>query len=117
MSYKELCHKLDVYKLVVIGLDHNLDLLKSSSHSQIQQFLEATIEHNLIPTITQPTKVTQSSATLIDNIFINSKVHEMHQSKIIIDNISDHYPSLLTIKNLDLTKTIPRKIKKRKIGN
>ena len=106
-SYKELCHKLDVHKRVVIGLDHNLDLLKSSLHSQTQQFLEATIEHNLIPTITKPTRLTQNSATLIDNIFLRSAVHEMHQSKIIIDNISDHYPSLLTIENLGLTKTIP----------
>ena len=33
-SYTELCKKLEVYKHVVIGLDHNLDLLKSSVHSQ-----------------------------------------------------------------------------------
>ena len=116
-NYAELCEKLDAYKHVIIGLDHNLDLLKSSSHSQTQQFLETTIENNLIPTITKPTRVKHTSATLIDNIFLRSNIHEMHQSRIIINNISDHYPSLLTIENVDLTKTIPQKIKKRKIGN
>ena len=74
------------------------------------------IEHNLIPTITKPTRVTPSSATLIDNIFLTSEAHETHQSKIIIDNISDHYPSLLTIENLNLTNIVPQKIKSRKIG-
>ena len=50
-----MCQKLATFKHVVIGLDHNLDLLKSSTHSQMQQFLETTLEYNLIPTITKPT--------------------------------------------------------------
>ena len=57
-SYTEMCQKLSSFKHVVIGLDHNLDLLKSSMHSQTQQFLEATLQYNLIPTITKPTRVT-----------------------------------------------------------
>ena len=40
-SYTEMCQKLIGLKHVVIGLDQNLDLLKSSVHSQMQQFLEA----------------------------------------------------------------------------
>ena len=69
-SYQEMCSKLHKYKHVVIGLDHNLDLLKCTHHSQTQQFLEVTLESNLIPTITKPTHVTNTSATLIDNILI-----------------------------------------------
>ena len=86
-------------------------------HTQTQQFLEATIEHNLIPTITKLTRVTYNSATLIDNIFLKSEMHETHQSKIVIDNISDHYPSLLVLENLNLAKITPHKLKRRKIGN
>ena len=66
-NYSDMCSKLHKYKHVIKGLDHNLDLLKSTRHSQTQQFLEITLEANLIPTITKPTQVTNSSATLIDN--------------------------------------------------
>ena len=60
-SYSEMCSNLHKHKHVVIGLDHNLDLLKSTHHSQMQQFLEVTLEANLIPTITKPTRVTNTS--------------------------------------------------------
>ena len=49
-------------------------------------------------------------------MFLKSETHETHQSKIIIDNISDHYPSLFVLENLNLTEITPRKIKMRKIG-
>ena len=108
--------KLATFKHVVIGLDHNLDLLKSSTHSQTQQFLETTLEYNLIPTITKPTRVTHNSTTLIDNILLKTENHELHQSKVIIDNISDHYPSLIVLEDFNPTKCAPHQIKRRKIG-
>ena len=51
-NYSDMCSKLHKHKHVIIGLNHNLDLLKSTHHSQTQQFLEITLEANLIPTIT-----------------------------------------------------------------
>ena len=91
-SYANMCTKLYKYSHVVIGLDHNLDLLKSTRHSQTQQFLEVTLEANLILTIAKPTRVTHTSVTLIDNILIKSTLYDSHRSSIIINNISDHYP-------------------------
>ena len=82
----------------------------------MQQFLETTLEYNLIPTITKPTRVTHNSTTLIDNILLKTENHELHQSKVIIDNISDHYPSLIVLEDFNLTKCAPRQIKRRKIG-
>ena len=38
-------------------------------------------------------------------------MHETHHSNIIINNISDHYPSLLTIENPNLSKLEPEQIK------
>ena len=71
----------------------------------MQQFLETTLEYNLIPTITKPTRVTHNSATLIDNMLLKTENHELHQSKVdSIDNISDHYPSLIVLEDLNLTK-------------
>ena len=114
-SYQILCEKLHKYKHVLIGLDHNLDLLKTSTHSLMQQFLEVTLESNLIPAITKPTRVTHSSATLIDNVLIKSDLHETHRSNVIITNISDHYPSLVTLDNPNLSKVETQQIKCRKI--
>ena len=114
-SYSDMCSKLQKYKNVVIGLDHNLNLLKSTRHSQTQQFLEVTVEANLIPTITKPTRVTNTSATLIDNLLIKSDIHETHRSNIIINNISDHYPSILAINNPDLSVTESQQVTVHKI--
>ena len=99
----------------MIGLDHNLDLLKNSTHSLMQQFLEATLDAHLIPVITKPTRVTHSSATLIDNILIKSDHCETHRGNIIITNISDHYPSMVTLDSLNLTAVETQEIKCRKI--
>ena len=57
----------------IIGLDHNLDLLKQSRHPKTQEFLECILDHNLLPTITKPTRISKTSATLIDNILLSKK--------------------------------------------
>ena len=110
-----MCSQLQNHKHVIIGLDHNLDLLKCALHSQTQQFLEVTLESNLIPTITKPTRVTNTSATLIANILIKSDLHKTHQSSIITNNISDHYTSLLTIEDPNLSQMEPEQVKVRRI--
>ena len=38
-------------RLVIIGMDHNLDLLKSDHHSNTQNFIETNLNSNLYPTI------------------------------------------------------------------
>ena len=55
-----------------MGMDHNLDLLKYSKHHPSHNFVLLNENISLIPSITQPTCITSSSATLIDNIFVNS---------------------------------------------
>ena len=115
-SFQVLGEKLHKFKNVLIGLDHNLDLLKTSTHSLMQQFLEATLDANLIPIITKPTRVTHNSATLIDNILIKSDHCETHRDNVIITNISDHYPSMVTLDNLHLASVETQKIKCRKIN-
>ena len=53
---------------VVIGLDHNLDLLKSHLNHPTNDFIELNLDRDLIPCITKLTRITNKSATLIDNI-------------------------------------------------
>ena len=59
-------------KHVVIMGDFNIDLLKCDSSSYSHDFISSLQSCYLIPTIDKPTRVRSSSATLIDNIFINN---------------------------------------------
>ena len=75
-------------------MDQSLDLLKSHIHSQTQTFLENILNANLIPTITRPTRITKSSAILIDNIYISNKLNYKFDSCILLSGILDHRPTL-----------------------
>ena len=84
-----------------LGMDHNLDFLKSHIHSNTQQFINLNLDYDLFPVITRPTRITHTSATLIDNIFLESKLTGQTTNKIIIDDISDHLPTITIIENLN----------------
>ena len=94
-------------KGIIIGLDHNLDLLKAFKHGPTERFLNTNLSLNLIPTITRLTRITKSTATLIDNIFISQHWMSNYSSGVLVDNISDHLPSITTVKNLKVSKKEP----------
>ena len=58
-------------KELIVGLDHNLDFLKSDRHNPTNDFIEKVLDLNLLPTITRPTRITKNTATLIDNILVD----------------------------------------------
>ena len=39
---------------VIIGMDHNIDLLKGLTHNSKHKFIDNTLELDLLPTITHP---------------------------------------------------------------
>ena len=94
-------------KEVIIGMDHNLDLLKHSTHKHTQQFIDEMTDKNLLPMITRPTCITHSSATLTDNIFVREKLHRFYESVIILDDMSDHLPMLTILKQTKLLDKEP----------
>ena len=58
-----------------------------------QDFAEALFSHSFFPFITKPTRVTDKSATLIDNIFYNNNVENSSSlAGILYTDISDHFP-------------------------
>ena len=87
-------------KAIIIGLDHNLDFLKSTTHSGTNQFIQHNLDFNMIPTITRPTRITKNSATLIDNILVSQSLCGNYDSGILVDDISDHMPSVCVIRSL-----------------
>ena len=89
---------------IIIGLDHNLDLLKCDLHGATFKFMDMLYDQKLVPTITKPTRITTSSATLIDNIIINLELAVNTTSGILEENISDHLPCYNLIGGLGIKK-------------
>ena len=115
---EEICNKIKQEKQkkeLVIGMDHNMDLLKSHEHRHTQQFLDTLLNNDLIPTITRPTRITKTSATLIDNVFISKMLQQSFDSMILIEEISDHLPSLVLMKQTKLRNKDPLQFKSRKL--
>ena len=50
--------------------------------------------------ITRPTRVTKCTATLIDNTFVCCKLQNRIRSDIVLHDISDHFPSIVTIEGI-----------------
>ena len=114
--YDKLLKELTKEKYeVILGMDHNLDLLKVDHHKKTEEFLECNLENGIVPQITKPTQITQTSATLIDNIMISRKLCGKTLSRILIDNISDHMTSLLVLQNFKQKKREGLKIFSRDI--
>ena len=76
----------DVY---IMG-DFNIDLLKCETSQVSQDFLLFLRSCYLIPTVDKPTRLHRTSATLIDNIFVNNP-DKLLASGNIISDISDHF--------------------------
>ena len=80
--------------------DFNFDLLKYEENNITQDFFNSMNSQSLIPVISKPTRVTDSSATLIDNIFISNPMN--FTSGIIITDISDHFPIFINLRSVFL---------------
>ena len=57
--------------IILVG-DFNINLLKITEKSIIREYLEFIINHGLFPNLTLPTRISDNSATMIDNIFSNT---------------------------------------------
>ena len=99
-EYKSLIKMLKAHRghELIIGLDHNLDLLKYHISSSTNDFLDLNLDTDLLPCITMPTRVTVKSATLIDNLFISRKLQHNYEPYIILDSLSDHLACLVILR-------------------
>ena len=99
----------------IVGMDHILDLLKHESHKPTEDFIENLYGMDCYPAITKSTRITKSSATLIDNIFLDIMYEGSSKSYIMVDDLSDHLPSIISIEGLSKYETT-RKVTKRKMN-
>ena len=78
--------------------DCNIDLLKLNANNVTSKFLEIMTCCFFVPYIQQPTRVVGSSATLIDNIFVNS-VEFVTVSGKLLCQLADHLLQFLVLKD------------------
>ena len=92
---------------IILGMDHNMNLLKGSTHAPTQRFIDCISNLNLYHTITRPTRIMHQTATLIDNIFISEDLHHNFESTILLEDISDHLAILTMLKQTRLLNKEP----------
>ena len=92
--FETTINKLNIQKQdVIIGTDQNFDYIKIENHKHTAELLDTFLTSGLLPTITKPTRITNSSCTLIDNIYVNYKTPMYNlNSAVINSDISDHLP-------------------------
>ena len=71
--------------------DFNLDLIKVDNNNQTKDFVHSLYTNAFYPTISKPTRVTEHSATLLDNIITNITGYSI-KSGVLYNDISDHFP-------------------------
>lgn len=78
--------------------DLNLDLIKFSD-KPVFLFINLMLFFSLLPLITRPTRITETSATLIDQVRV-SRADNNVSNYVIHADITDHFP---VISQLSLT--------------
>ena len=102
---------------LILGMDQNIDLLKSNEHTNTRKFLDIILDSGLWPVITRPTRITQRSATLIDNIYISKNLQHKFDSAILVDDISDHLPLVALLRQTKITDMSPIEFMSHSLNN
>jgi len=74
---------------IIVSGDMNLDLLKYESHTPTSRYLDIMVAHKLLPAIVRPTRIKNSSATLIDHFFTRGE--DTMGSGILLSEITGNY--------------------------
>ena len=76
-------------KFVYLCGDYNIDILKICSNNHYNTFYENVMSCSFVPKITLPTRICDTTSTLIDNIYTNV-LDKSHTSGILVRPLSDH---------------------------
>ena len=95
-------------EIILLG-DVNTGLIKTNSNNNASEFLYIIYSSYLIPRIASPTRLTDRSYTIIDNI-MNNVTTEDAISGNIINIISDHLGQFLILPYHSITSSSKREI-------
>lgn len=88
--------------------DFNLDLIKYNAHLPTADHVNSIFAHSFLPLINRPTRITATTATLIDNIFTNGYSRFSLTPYILCTDIADHLPVIVHM-STPLVKRTKRK--------
>jgi len=84
------------FENVYIFGDFNLDLIKLNKNKQVKEYVDLLFSFGFLQIVTRPTRLSSSSATLIDHIITNVS-HPVYETSILTASISDHFPIFFNI--------------------
>jgi len=93
--------------IALLAGDFNLNLINQDKHAPTAEFFNNLTSYSFLPVIHNPTRVTDTSATLLDNIFINTTLYKM-SSAVVYSSISDHLPIALRIETSLIKNTFQK---------
>ena len=79
--------------------DFNINLLHYENHTLTNEFINMIFTFHLMPSTLHPTRITDKTSTLIDNIFISNTSDSDIVSGNILSLISDHLPQFAIVNN------------------
>jgi hypothetical protein len=113
MELEQILHDLQTTnKEIIIAGDFNIDLLQLKDRTIINEYFETIMANGFIPKITLPTRITDRSSTLIDNIFVKlSDNLSQTTAAVLLANISDHLPCFVSLDFLEIRNSSQKYIK------
>ena len=106
--YEQMLQKLDKHKTkqIIISGDFNIDLIKHETQIFSQNLIDLTTRHGLAQTISRPTRITDTSATLIDHVYTNM-ISKVVTTSVLTLDLTDHLATSITVSldsNYDCSK-------------
>jgi hypothetical protein len=100
-------------KILILCGDWNIDLLHEGSYQK--DLTGLLLRYNLVNTVQSPTRISNSTSTLIDVIIINKKDY-VEPATVMELGVSDHQAQVLSVLRKTPT-SINRRVLKRRFGN
>ena len=103
-------------KQIFLAGDFNVNFLDYSRNLIVRDFFNFAFQNSIFPVINRPTRVTKTSATIIDHILTNSIIDSLLHSGIVKTDISDHFAVFCLLKTNFEQSNIKNIIVKRDIN-
>ena len=104
------CNPLLTNKCTYIFGDINIDISSPNRTTAVQEYINVLSCKGFFPVITKPTRVAETSSTIIDLIITNDLAHRLFPM-IIRTDLTDHYvTAVVAIENIERTQSQPMKL-------
>ena len=94
-------------KICYVSGDFNIDLLKYETSKKHSDFINALTSSGYLPFVLQPTRITEYSSTIIDNIYSNNFTDDTISGNILLQ-LADHLAQFIFVNKI-ITKSKKKK--------